>query len=135
MFRKIVISVALVGLFSVPGGAQNAAPNARAVLQAADRAMGASALRSVQYTGAGFITQPGQSYTSALDDTWPRFDVTITRTIDYTTNFFREERVLRQGTWPARGGGLPARPLAGEARQTLLVSGNYAWQINAQGQP
>jgi glyoxylase-like metal-dependent hydrolase (beta-lactamase superfamily II) len=134
MLKRVMAPLALLVLFSVPSEAQNT-PNVRAVLQAADRAMGASNLRSVQYTGTGYITQVGQSYTSALDDTWPRFDITYTRTIDYTTNSFREERVLRQGTWPNRGGGLPARPLAGEARQQLFVSGNYAWQVNAQGQP
>jgi glyoxylase-like metal-dependent hydrolase (beta-lactamase superfamily II) len=134
MLKRMAVSFALLALLSAPGAAQNTT-DARTVLQAADRAMGASNLRSVQYSGTGYITQPGQSYTSALDDTWPRFDITYTRTIDYTTNSFREERVLRQGTWPSRGGGLPQRPLVGEARQTLFVNGNFAWQLNPQGQP
>jgi glyoxylase-like metal-dependent hydrolase (beta-lactamase superfamily II) len=138
MLKHLGATLALVVVFSVPGeAAQNAGQpqNVRALLQAADRAMGASQLRSVQYVGNGYITQTGQSYTTALDDTWPRFDVTTTRTIDYTTNSMREEHVRRQGTWPVRGGGLPQRPLVGENRQTLFVSGNFAWTMNAQGQP
>ena len=135
MFKRIGAPLALLVLFSVPGEAQNAAPNARAVLQAADRVMGATNLRSVQYSGTGYITQTGQSFTSALDDTWPRFDITFTRTIDYTTNSFREEQVRRQGSWPVRGGGLPMRPLVGEQRQLQFANGNFAWTVNAQGAP
>jgi glyoxylase-like metal-dependent hydrolase (beta-lactamase superfamily II) len=135
MFKRAAASVCLLVLFSLPGEAQNAMPNARAVLQAADRAMGASQLHSLQYTGTGYITVPGQSYTSSLDDTWPRFDVTYTRTIDYDRKAYREDLVRRQGTWPVRGGGLPIRPLVGENRQSLFLSGNSAWTMNAQNQP
>src|SRR4051794_22516754 len=114
MLKRVAVSLALMVLFSLPGAAQNGAPSARAVLQAADRAMGASRVHSLQYTGSGYITVPGQSYPSALDDTWPRFDVTYTRTIDYDRKAYREDLVRRQGTWPVRGGGLPIRPLVGE---------------------
>src|SRR3954471_8823810 len=134
MFKRAAVSLALVVLFSLPGTAQNM-PNARAVLQAADRAMGASKLHSLQYTGTGYITATGQSYTSALDDTWPRFDVTYTRTIDYDRKAYREDLVRRQGPGPARGGGLPIRPLAGENRQSLYLSGDFAWTLGPQNQP
>ena len=133
MVRKFWVPLALLALMSGPVTAQTGAPDARAVLQAADGAMGASNLRSIQYSGTGYITSPGQSYTAALNDTWPRFDLTYTRTIDYDTHSYREEQLRVQGTWPLRGGGF--RPITGERRQVELVSGNYAWDLDAQNQP
>src|SRR5262249_26270543 len=52
-----------------------------------------------------------------------------TRTIDFATNSSKEEMVLRQGTYVARGGG--GTPIAGDQRRTQLASGGFAW--NMQG--
>jgi glyoxylase-like metal-dependent hydrolase (beta-lactamase superfamily II) len=132
MLRKIAISLALVALFSAPGGAQNAVPNVRTVLQAADAAIGASRLNSVEYNGTGLVTSLGQNYSSSLDDTWPRFDLkSYRRVIDYLSMSMREEQVRVQGSWPANKGG-GNRPIIGERAQTQLVSGNAAWNLNAQ---
>ena len=46
----------------------------------------------------------------------------------------REEYVRVQGNNPARGGGA-GFPFLTEQRVVNLVSGNYAWTLNAEGQP
>jgi glyoxylase-like metal-dependent hydrolase (beta-lactamase superfamily II) len=131
MLRKLAVSFALVALFSAPGVAQNA-PNVRAVLQAADAAIGASRLNAVEYSGTGLVTVLGQNYSSGLDDTWPRFDLkSYRRVIDYLSMSMREEQVRVQGSWPANKGG-GNRPIVGERRQTQLVNGSAAWNVNDQ---
>jgi hypothetical protein len=74
-----------------------AAQDARAVLQAASKAMGN--LKSVQITGTGWNAAVGQSFTSEED--WPRFQVTrYVRTIDYEAGTSREEFTRQQGNYP-----------------------------------
>src|SRR6188472_128315 len=87
------------------------AQDARAVLQAAAANMGIANLKSIQYSGNGWIGAVGQNYTPA--DDWPHFEMTgYTRTIDFDSNSSKEEMVLRQGNYVARGGG--GTPIAGE---------------------
>src|SRR5215470_17667844 len=117
MAKKLWLSIALAALFAMPVAAQNTGPNAKTVLQAADAAMGASKLKSLQYSATGYVTVLGQNYSSALDDTWPRFELkSFVRTIDYPTNSMREDQTRVQGVWNAtRGGG--QRPIIGERNQ------------------
>jgi len=102
-----------------------AAQDARAVVQAAADTMGVSNMTSLQYTGTGWIGGVGQNY--APDRDWPRFELAnYTRTIDFATGSSKEEMVVRQGDYPARGGGTPIR---GEQHRTQLVSGTRAWDV------
>lgn len=135
MLRTFCLAVALSAFAAASAEAQAprpAPPNVRAVLQAADAAIGASKLNSVQYSGTGYVTSVGQNYSSALDDTWPRFDLkSYVRTIDYPSMSMKDEQVRVQGAWPAnRGGGV--RPIVGERRQTQFVTGNFAWNLNGE---
>src|SRR5262245_32141724 len=133
MSKKVLLSLALVALVAAPAASQNAVPDAKAVLQRADAAMGVSKLNSLQYTATGYVTALGQNYSSSLDETWPRFELkSFTRTIDFPSNSMREDQTRVQGVWNAtRGGG--QRPIIGERNQKQLVSGNYAWNLNDQG--
>lgn len=125
--RLLVLSV-LLTLMAGTASAQDA----RSVLQAADRAMGATNLKSIQYSGAGWNAAVGQSY-SANED-WPKFEVTsYTRTIDYDAKSSREDLIRRQGSYPPRGSAIQ-----GEQQQISIVSNNYAWNMqgaNANPQP
>ena len=103
------------------------AQDARSVLTAAADKLGARNVRSVEYTGSGWVAAVGQSATP--DDDWPRFEViNYTRTLDFQNRSSQEEYVRRQGSYPAQGGG--GTPLAGEQPQRFLTSGNYSWNLN-----
>ena len=74
----------------------------------------------------------GQAYAGNMDDTWPRFQLkSYARTIDYDSMAMKQEQVLEQGPWPATHGG-GQRPIIGERRQTQLVIGKFAWDLNGQ---
>src|SRR4030095_5842042 len=98
-------------------------------IAAAATALGAGALRSIQYSGWGFDYIFGQPYEGASP--CPRFSVpSITIAIDYTTNTLRDDRRRAQVENPPLGGGF--QPLAGELRQIWALSGGYAWGIVGQ---
>jgi glyoxylase-like metal-dependent hydrolase (beta-lactamase superfamily II) len=122
----------LVVSLLVPVTGPAAAQDAKALLQAADRAINASATKSVQYSGTGWIAAPGQSY--AIDGDWPRFELpSYTKTIDYGSRSGKEEYARAQGNYPVRGGG--QQPVIGQERFTNFVSGNYAWTLTPRGEP
>lgn len=103
-----------------------AAQDAKTVLQAASTAMGGTNLKSIEYSGTGWNAAVGQSYSP--NDDWPRFEITsYTRSVDYDARFSREDLTRRQGNYPPRGGG--GTPIQGEQRQTAVVGGNYAWNL------
>src|SRR5438309_3031022 len=125
----VVVSALMLGPAVRPAAAQNA----RALLQAADNAAGASKVNSIQYTGTGRISYLGQNFTTA--DDWPRVDLkSWSQTIDYVGKSAKEEMVRVQANNPPRGA-CAGFPITGEQPSTTLVSGNYAWNLNAQGQP
>src|SRR6059036_1592015 len=129
MARKLCLVAVLLAL--IVAGDSLRAQDARSVLQAAMKAMGADNVRTIQYSGTGWNAGVGQSF-SPQDD-WPRFEVTrYTRTIDYNARYSREEFTRRQGNNPTRGGG--GTPLQGEQQQVAIVSGNYAWNMQ-DGKP
>ena len=104
-----------------------AAQDARMVLQAAADAIGARNVRSIEYTGTGWVAAVGQSFTP--DEDWPRFEViNYTRTIDYQNRSSREEYVRRQGDNLPRGGG--GTPLQNDQPQRFLTNGNFSWNLN-----
>ncbi|MGI9260347.1 MAG: MBL fold metallo-hydrolase [Gammaproteobacteria bacterium] len=106
-----------------------AAQGAQDVLQAAAENMGVTNMTSLQYSGTGWVGAVGQNFSPDMD--WPQFDLTsYVRTIDFSTGSSKEERVLRQGNNPAIGGG--RSPIRGERRQTFLVSGSYAWNLQGE---
>ncbi len=93
------------------------------VLRAAAEAMGE--VRSIRYSGAGWVANVGQSHTPA--DDWPRFELTAyDRTIHYPTGSSYEIYNRRQGDYPALGGGTP---LQGEQQRVFFTTGEYTWTM------
>ncbi len=128
MVTRFWLSLSLAVLMSGLGAAQDVG----SVLRSATTAMGADNMDSIQYSGTGWQGMVGQNV--APDQDWPRVDLTrYTRTIDFLTMSSREEYVRVQGNNPPRGGGA-GFPFLTEQRVTNLVSGDYAWTLNAQGQ-
>ena len=108
-----------------PAGAQDA----KTVLDAAAAALGATNLRTIQFSGRGSDFMFGQAYDGASP--WPRFSVpSYMVTIDFTIPAIRDERRRQQSENPPRGGGF--QPLVGELRQIWVMSGNYAWDVAGQ---
>ena len=105
MTRRYLMIVVLVGMTVRPAIAQDA----RQVVEAASEAMGAANLRSVEYSGTGWVAAVGQSYSATLHDVgegWPHFETTRhTRTIDYEARSMSVEMTRSQGNYPPRGGG------------------------------
>ena len=116
----LTVVLALTGCWPAVAGAQDA----KAVLEAAATTLGASTLKSIEFSGRGFDYIFGQPYDG--DSPWPRFAVpAITKTIDFVTPAMRDDRRRQQVQNPPLGGGF--QPLAGELRQIWLLSGAYAW--------
>ncbi|MBI2186517.1 MAG: MBL fold metallo-hydrolase [Acidobacteria bacterium] len=127
--RRLSVLVVAVPVLLVLAVGTASAQDAKAVIQAATKAMGN--LTSVQVTGAGWNAGVGQSYSPG--DDWPRFEVTrYARTIDFEARTSREEFTRRQGNNPPRGGG--GTPIQGEQQQVFIVSGNAAWNL-VDGKP
>jgi glyoxylase-like metal-dependent hydrolase (beta-lactamase superfamily II) len=128
MKHKLRMLLTTSALMVGPATAQDAA----SLLQAADRAIGASAVNSVVYAGTGTVNYVGQNFDSMAD--WPRADMkTYSATIDYGNKSSKEEFVRVQGNNPPRGGGL-GFPIQGEQRAGEFLNGTYAWALNLQGQ-
>src|SRR5947209_13040040 len=72
--RNVLVTLVVVSALMLgPAVGPVAAQNARALLQAADNAVGASKVNSIQYTGTGRISYLGQNFTTA--DDLPRVDL------------------------------------------------------------
>ena len=115
----------IVLALAVMGGTASA-QDATAVVQAAITTLGGANLKSIRYSGTGYVGEVGQSFSPELE--WPLLELSsYTRTIDYQARSSREDLVLKQGNNEPLGGG--RTPIQGELRQALLVSGDYAWNL------
>jgi len=122
MKKSLLIVLALTGLASVTLRAQDA----KTALDAAAAALGASNVRSIQFSGWGSDYIFGQSYDGSSP--WPRFNLpSYTMMIDYTIPAMRDDRRRAQAENPPLGGGF--QPLLGEIRQIWALNGTYAWDV------
>lgn len=102
------------------------------VVVAADRAMGASRVKTMRYAGAG--TTYGFQQAPEPGGPWPRFVLsTYNVSIDYGAQAMRLEEARSQGEKPPRGGS--GQPMAGTSRTVQYVNGNHAWGESATGTP
>src|SRR5882724_8321990 len=103
--------------------------DARADLNDVAKALGASTVKSIQYTGNGGVYAAGQSAVPGLP--WPEYNVKgHTRSVNYDTTSLRDEQVRMQALDPPRSGGV--QPIRGEQRLDFLVRGDLAWNIVAE---
>lgn len=121
MVRRLCILVGLLTLIAGYASAQSV--DARKALEASAKAMGATNLKTIQYSADGWFSQIGQTYGLAED--WPHYEVTgYTRAIDYDAKWSREDYTRRQGKYPLLG-----RPAMPEQHVASIFSGNYAWDM------
>jgi glyoxylase-like metal-dependent hydrolase (beta-lactamase superfamily II) len=120
MWKILMLVMAVLALMVRVGESQEA----KTVLDGVAKTMGATDLKSIQYSGSGSIFAVGQNFNPSAP--WPKFNVkSFTRAINYETGSLRDEIVRTQAEHPPRGGG--GQPVVGEQRQVLLVSGTHAW--------
>jgi glyoxylase-like metal-dependent hydrolase (beta-lactamase superfamily II) len=136
MKNQLGILFGISALMIGPAMAQNPPnPNqvaAKALLQAADKAIGASSVKSFTNTATGWMGYPGQQF--AQGDL-PRSDLkTFTFTEDLGSKSAKWEYTRVQGNNNPRGGG-GGFPVQGEVSFTEVVNGNFGWNVNPQGQP
>jgi glyoxylase-like metal-dependent hydrolase (beta-lactamase superfamily II) len=132
MRSKLLMLLVATTAMVAPAAAQNGPPSAASLLQAADKAIGASNVKSVIIAGTGWMGYPGQQF--AQGDL-PRSDLkSYNRVIDFANKSVRLDYVRVQGNNPVRGGGA-GFPVQGEQKFTEFVNGDIAWNLNAQGEP
>jgi len=133
MRHKIGLLLLTSTAMIAPAAAQNAAQQqaAKDLLQAADKAIGASNVHSYISSATGWRGYPGQQF--AQGDL-PHSDLkSNVRTVDFDSKSAKSDYVRVQGNNGPRGGGA-GFPVQGEQHFTELVNGNIAWNLNPQGQ-
>src|SRR5262245_46653895 len=104
---------------------------AKAPLQAADKAMGASFVKGWTGSGTGWMGYPGQQF--AQGDL-PRSDLKIySENIDLASKSASWQYTRVQGNNPQRGGGA-GFPVQGEVPFKEFVNSGLGWNVNPQGQ-
>src|SRR5262249_17450003 len=125
MKKTLIMALVMTTFCVVPAQAQDG----KAALDAAAAALGATNLKTIEFSGRGFDYMFGQAYDGNYP--WPRFNVpSYTMTIDYATPAMRDERRRQQAENPPRGGGF--QPLVGELRQIWMLRGKNAWDVVGQ---
>jgi len=90
MRNKLGLLLLMSSALVAPAAAQNGPPSAAGLLQAADKAIGASAVKSVVYSGTGTMRFVGQSFDANGD--WPKVPMkSYTATIDYGSKSSKED--------------------------------------------
>lgn len=121
--RRFAISLIALGLLAACAASVQ---EQRATLDNVAKALGATEVRSLEYTGAGTHYQFGQSATPGR--AYPRFNLpSYTRSINYDTASLQDVIVRTQAENPPRGGG--GQPIRGELRQVFIVSGEHSWNV------
>ena len=129
MFKRA--SVAIIFLAVCAGaGALTRAKDAKDVVADVAKAMGTANLKSIQYSGTGFVFTFGQAYVAG--GPWPKFVLkSYTRALDFENNGSEEKYVWAQAEEGEKGGGFV--PLKGNLNQDAFVSGDVAWNGGANG--
>ena len=126
MRHKIGILLLSSAAMVVPAAAQQGQPNpnqaaARAILQAADKAIGASNVKSWTATATGWMGYPGQQFS---EGDLPRTDLkSFNYAVDYPSKSAKWDYVRVQGNNIPRGGGAGFRC---RASSTLPISSTAA---------
>jgi len=115
MIKKQMIAIAFLPLWALCASA----PDAKTVIGNATNALGASNLKTIEFSGSGFDYVLGQAPNPASP--WPKFnDKTYTRVVDLDAPASRMQRIRTQAENPPHGGG--QQPIVGEQNQTQVVA-------------
>lgn len=105
--------------------------DAKTVLGDVAQALGAGNLKSVRYSGTGYMFFFGEGYKPT--DPWPKFNIkTYTRTVDFANAAYEEKASWTQFDDEVGGEFLK---LKGELAADNFVNGDTAWNIGGNGNP
>jgi glyoxylase-like metal-dependent hydrolase (beta-lactamase superfamily II) len=120
-----------IALLVAYAGVTATGQDSKTVVDGLARALGVANVRSLQYSGSGFVYGFGQSYEPG--GPWVKFMLTsYTLTTDYERQASREEQVRTYLDPPERGG---TAVFIGELRQIALLNGDVAWNAAPSGTP
>ena len=123
--KKLTFLIVALGLTAFGLNAQDA----RTVISNALKSMGASDLKTLEYSGSGYVFSFGQNPNP--NTPWPKFNAkNFTRGINYESGSYTQKLVRTQAENPPRGGGM--QPLIGEQTQNQAVDANSPWTGRAQ---
>ena len=118
-----VCALGFLASCAAPGGASQ---DASAVLDKANRAMGAATVKTIRFAGTGSGATYGQAFQPNLQ--WPRLNYSsFSRLVDYDNAAMREE-FARSRAEPTGGGAVPLMG-EGEQRVVALVRSDQAWNL------
>jgi hypothetical protein len=100
MWKNLLLAMAVLALLPWVGEGQDA----KSVLEGVAKSMGATDLKTIQYSGSGSAFAVGQNPNPTAP--WPRINLkSFTRTVNYDTASLRNEILRTQAKQPPRGGG------------------------------
>jgi hypothetical protein len=115
MSRRLILAGVLFTLFASLAAAQDA----KTVIAAASKAMGADTLNTIEFSGSGADFAIGQAY-NGKTPTWPKFIDKTTHARSISACRPRKwNRIRMQGENPPRGGG--QQPVRGEQPQNQTI--------------
>lgn len=123
--KKILFLLVTLGAAILPSVAQDA----QAIITDALKSLGASDLKSLEYSGSGYSFAFGQN--PRPNTPWPKFNVTrYSRGINYESVASTQRIVRTQGEDPPRGGG--QQPVIGEQTQNQVIDSSSPWNGRVQ---
>ncbi len=124
--------VAFLTLFALMAIQAARAQDARSVLQAVSKNIGADNLKTLQISGTkGYSAAAGAPYSA--DQDWPRGElVGYSKEIDFDAHFSREQIARTSGPYSPIGGtqGISQR---GQQKFDFVLNGNTAWVVTGGG--
>ncbi|HEX6891302.1 MAG TPA: MBL fold metallo-hydrolase [Chryseolinea sp.] len=120
--------VALLIALSFPVLFSNA-QDAQTLINNAVKSLGATDLKTLEYSGSGYSFSFGQNPNP--DTPWPKFNAkSFTKGINYESGASAQKLVRTQAENPPRGGGM--QPLIGEQTQNQVIDSSSPWTGRAQ---
>jgi glyoxylase-like metal-dependent hydrolase (beta-lactamase superfamily II) len=128
MLRRVAGAVAVTTLLVCSAYANKPQSDAKTTLDEVAQTIGASGLKSIQYSANGYYYHFLQGYLvpSAKDPgPWPKFYAKYSRVVDYQQGISREEIIRWQFSVPSRGGGY--QPLYQPGTMVLVATNETGW--------
>ena len=120
MTKKWMLALSLLTLAALAALSwADGAPDPKAVISNANKALGAGDLKTIEYSGSGYDFALGQAPNPNAP--WPKFnDKSYTRVINFDAPASRMQRIRTQAENPPHGGG--QQPIIGEQNQNQVVA-------------